>query len=154
MTLIGKLVTLVPAFHTDDFFDASDEVERREVDRLFVERTFHFDQAIFEQSHTDASIWRMMTGTAILSRFDSDDEPSFVRMAGPNEIFGLTEILASIPYQTTLRAISPCTCRCMDQRSLIELLHRRPGLRNRILESLADHYADALLMTADARQLL
>ena len=154
MTLTGKLVTLVPAFHTDDLFEISDEIERREVERLFVERTYHFDQAIFEQGHTDAAIWRLMDGSAILSRFDSNGEPSFVRIAGPNEVFGLTEVLASIPYQTTLRAMSPCICGCMDQRSLIGLLHRRPRIRRRILELLADHYAGAVAAMAEARRLV
>ena len=154
MTLTGKLVTLVPAFHTDDLFDSSDEIERREVERLFVERTYHFDQAIFEQDHTDAAIWRMMKGRAILSRFDSNGEPSFVRIAGPNEVFGLTETLARIPCQTTLRAMSPCICGCMDQRSLIGLLHRRPRIRRRILELLADRYTAALATIAVARQVV
>ena len=150
MNISGKVVALVPPFDADDLFDFEDEVERREVERIFVERTYRFDEMVFEQGFAAADVWRLVSGMAVLSQYDASHEPSFVRMVRPGEILGLTETLAGLPYSATLRAVSSCVFNCMKQSDLVWLLHRRPRLRQRIVRVLAANYGNVLASAAEA----
>ena len=144
MNVTGTRVTLVSSFHTDYLFDQSDEAERADVERLFVERRFGFDELVFEQGSSEARVWSLVSGSAVYSRYTSDGERSVVRLARPGEVFGLTETLARIPFDGTLRTISSCVCREMDHESLVAILERRPQIRQRMLAMLAKTYSIAL----------
>ena len=150
MNYTGIRVTLVPIFHSDDLFGNADEVERSEIERLFVEQTFRFDEMVFERRR-EASIWSIVSGSAVYSRCTSDGEPSVVRIARPGEVFGLTETLARIPFDASLRTISSFVCRRMDHESFVGIFQRRPPLRQRVLAVLAEKYCTALANAANAR---
>lgn len=151
MNVTGTPVTLVSTFHIDDLFDQSDEAERAEVERLFVERTFRFDELVFEQCSSEAMVWTLVSGSAVYSRYTQDREPSAVRVARAGEVFGLTETLARVPFDATLRTISACVCRKLDHESLVEVIRRRPNIRQRVLLLLAETYRTALAGAANAR---
>ena len=150
MNLTGKLEILVPPFHADDLFDPTDDGECREVERLFVERKFLSDETVFEQGSAPAALWKIVTGTAVLSRCNSKCEPAIARTVHSGEILGLTETLARIPFGATLRTVSSCICQCMDHRGLAGLLSRQPRIGQRILTLLAKNYGDALMKAANA----
>ena len=147
-----KLATLVSPFHTDDLFDPTDEVERREIEGLFVERNFRFDETVFQQGSAPADVWRIVKGTVVLSRCNSNCEPVFARIVRHGEILGLTETLAQVPLEATLRTVSSCVCEQMDRHGLAKLIQRRPRIRQRILAVLAENYGDALARAANVRQ--
>lgn len=144
----------VPPFYTDDFFVPSDEIERRDIERLSAKRAYRFNQPIFEQGSAPAAVFTIVTGVGVLSRVDVNGAPLFARVVHPGEILGVTETLAGIPFDATLRAMSRCACQRMDQRGLLTLLRRRPLIRQRILHVLAANYGRALANAAAVSHLM
>ncbi len=55
----------------------------------------------------------------------------------PSVIFGLTEMIADLPYETTAETLTPCVCEYIGREGFIRFLHGEPELSFRLLRQLA-----------------
>jgi CRP-like cAMP-binding protein len=54
----------------------------------------------------------------------------------PNEIVGLTETIANLPYEMKAEAITPCLCECIRREDFIRFLHDEPEVCFRLVRML------------------
>ena len=142
MDLTVNVLTIfrtMPPIFSDDLFDRADKIEQLELQRHVVTSSFGPNEAVFKQGASPANVLIMRSGTAVLSRRPFDH----IVCAG--QVVGLTETLARIPFDTTLRTVSACTFERIDHDDLIALLHARPKILHRMLDVLSRKCGNELL---------
>jgi len=74
----------------------------------------------------------------ILSKLTSD-ETCAARSLEPCEIFGLTEAIANLPYETSAETITSCTCECIRREDFIHFLQENPNFCFHLMKQLAQN---------------
>lgn len=58
------------------------------------------------------------------------------RVIEPNEIIGLTETIANLPYEMKAEAVTSCLCECIRREDFIRFLRNEPEVCFRLVETL------------------
>ncbi|MEP7213996.1 MAG: cyclic nucleotide-binding domain-containing protein [Acidobacteriota bacterium] len=95
------------------------------------------DQIIFRMNDEPAAVWMVTHGRVCISTGGHVGRCSEV--CG-RRIFGLTETIAGIPYQETVKTDSFCSCRRIDRDALMNLLRCENEACSVLLRGLARNY--------------
>jgi CRP-like cAMP-binding protein len=101
--------------------------------------SFASGQKIFGSEIAASSIWILVSGTATVS-FCTSSGHNVSRSAHRNEVFGLTEMLARIPYCVTLEAGANCRFRKLSESDVRSRLVAEKVIRARLLRELSARY--------------
>ncbi len=96
-------------------------------------------QTIVRSKISASSIWILVSGAATVS-FSTSSGQRIARPAYLNEVFGLTEMLARVPFSVTVTAGDGCRFRKLSESAFICGLISEAAIRDRLLRDLSTRY--------------
>ncbi len=99
-------------------------------------KRFKKAETVFANGEMPCCIYFLREGNAELSTNITPPEKNLVRLVEPNEILGLTEAITDLPYETSLKTISPCLFECVERGDLVRFLQTEPEVCFRLLQLL------------------
>ncbi len=64
------------------------------------------------------------------------DDKNIAQFIEPDEIFGLTEAIANLPYEANAETLTPCLCECIGREEFISFLQTEPKVCFRLAQIL------------------
>jgi CRP/FNR family transcriptional regulator, polysaccharide utilization system transcription regulator len=123
-------------FLADDLFCDLSPQTSKSLAKIKQQIKFKKNEAIFSIGEKPRSIYVFIEGKAHLY-FNTDLNERFViRDIYQNEILGLTESLASFPYETGIQTLSNCICDCFPREEFIDFLQNNSQVSFRLLKML------------------
>lgn len=89
-------------------------------------RRFPKGAVIFAQGDLPSGIYVLLKGQAQLSLNPKPDKKHIFRPVEPNEILGLTETIANLPYGMNAETLAPCLFEFIERRQFIDFLYDEP----------------------------
>jgi CRP-like cAMP-binding protein len=123
---------------------------QRNLARLSATHDFPAGSTIFDRETFPASVWIVISGKSRLTFPQGSHPRDRSRRIGPNDVCGLTETLAGVPFQATLKAVTDCTCRNLSGSALDEFLRSEPAICTALLGALARDYYKGYLKLLSA----
>ena len=120
----------------DDLFCDLTPGSLASLDRIKQTKRFAKNTCFFARDDTPRRIYLLRRGKAQLLLNEDSKNISFGRLIEPNEIFGLTETIANLPYETEAKTITACTCECIGRRDFIRFLKDEPEICFRLVRLL------------------
>lgn len=91
----------------------------------------------FSRGDRPRGFFLLREGRAQLIFRDYPKGKRIARLIAPNELFGLTEALAELPYETAAETLTPCLCEFIERGDFIGFLRNEPRLCFRLGRFLA-----------------
>ena len=88
-------------------------------------KKFHKDETFFSAGEMPCCIYLLHEGEARII-LDTAQNMTANRLIKPDEIVGLTEAIANLPYEMKAEAVTPCLCECIRREDFIRFLHDEP----------------------------
>jgi CRP-like cAMP-binding protein len=119
------------AFLADDLFYGL--LPETQNSLLAVKQTKRFakDELIFASGQMPCFVYFLKTGEAQVLY-----NAVVVRPVKRNEILGLTEAITNLPYETSVKALTPCLFECVRREDFIRFLQSEPETCFRLLQML------------------
>lgn len=130
--------TFMPPLRSGDLFNELSYRGRQRLEGPFNLHYFSKNEVIYERNSATAAIWVLVSGRARVLIVNPFDGEIITREALPDEVFGLTETLASMQYMTTLIAGTVCVFQSIDHRELVKLLQQEQMFRMKLLRVLSE----------------
>ena len=92
---------------------------------------------LFSIGDLPRAIYLLREGRVQLLSSDKSNNENFTRLIEPNEIFGLTESFANLPYESCAETITPCVCDFIERSDFIHFLMNEPKVCFRLAQLLA-----------------
>jgi CRP-like cAMP-binding protein len=108
----------------------------------FTSKHFPVGSTIIERDSVGSALWILTAGHASVIH-GGKSEWAVSRPARVGEVFGLTEVLAELPYAATVRAMSPCSCVMVEGVELRGLLAASAPFRRALMGRLSRGYIAA-----------
>lgn len=89
-------------------------------------RVFAPRQRIYKIADPPSGAYIVVTGAAVVSTVDEDQQEVVVAEPGPGEFFGFASMIDETPHQTTAVATLETTCIEVDRHDISVLLQRKP----------------------------
>lgn len=126
------------AFLSDSLFCALTAQSRASLDRIKHHRRFKKGSRILEIGQTPGGIFLLRAGRArYMFKPQGDGEGEmFIRFAEPDEILGLTEMLAGRGCEVSLETLSSCDGDFIEREDFIRFLLAEPDVCFRLLRQL------------------
>jgi len=102
--------------------------------------------AVFSARSAPACVWRILSGDALLIFPSRGMSRSISRPLVLDELTGLSETIAQIPYGATLKAESECRCVSISRQELLDLVLRDRKLLDELLLTLSEGLNEALVL--------
>lgn len=100
-------------------------------------KTFEARQQVYRAGDTFGRAYVVVSGSAIVSTVDEDEQEVIVDEPGPGEIFGFASLFDGTPHQTTATAVVQTVCIEVDRHDISVLLQRKPMAGMDLLSVLA-----------------
>ena len=103
-----------------------------------IKRTKRFEKGapLFSRGEMPCCVFLLRRGAAQLILSSQPKHIQITRSIMPNEIFGLTEALADLPYENNAQTITPCVCECIGRADFIRFLQEEPRICFQLLQLL------------------
>ena len=103
-----------------------------------IKQTKRFEKGIcfFSRGDMPHFIYLLREGEAELLLNDELKNINIARLIEPNEIFGLTEAIVNLAYETDAKTITSCVCECIGRDDFIHFLEGEPKVCFRLLQLL------------------
>lgn len=122
------------AFLADDLFYGLSPETLHSLRALKQTKQFARDELIFAGGQMPCRIYFLTTGEAQIL-----DKAVFVRPLARNEILGLTEAIANLPYETSVKAVTQCSFECVGREDFMHFLQNEPEICFRLLQMIGTH---------------
>jgi len=99
-------------------------------------KLFKKDEIVFANRQMPCCVYFLREGKAELSTNLTPPENNLVRAVEPNEILGLTEAIGGLPYETSVKTLTPCLFECIERADFIGFLQTEPEVCFRLLHLL------------------
>ncbi|HVE55890.1 MAG TPA: cyclic nucleotide-binding domain-containing protein [Pyrinomonadaceae bacterium] len=119
------------AFLADDLFYGSSPETLDSLLAVKQTKQFAENELIFSSGQMPCCIYFLIKGEAQIIY-----NAVFVRPVKRAEILGLTEAITDLPYEITVKAVSPCRFECIGREDFIRFLQNEPGTCFRLLQML------------------
>lgn len=120
----------------DNLFSALMHESIESFDKIKKIKRFAKGDCFFSRGDAPCSIYVLRAGRAQMLLNYKLKNIQIARLIEPNEIFGLTEMIANLPHETDARTITACTCECIGREDFIRFLHDEPEVSFRLLQLL------------------
>jgi CRP-like cAMP-binding protein len=140
-----SVYSVLPPLRLGEPFGKLSKSAKESFERLSAPHEFSKGDVIFDRNSEPASVWLAVSGRAGLCYPAGNDGVNASQPIAANDVCGLTETLARVPYQATLRAASSCTFRSLSYIGLTQFLRDEPALCAALLENLAQDYYQGYL---------
>jgi len=120
------------AFPADDLFGSLSPEAEKKLRAVKQTRQFAKDEIIFADGQMPRAIYRLAEGKAGIFR----DAAKPVRPVGKNEILGLTEAVSNLPYEMSVKAVTPCSFEYIRREDFMNFLQTEPEICFRLLRML------------------
>ncbi len=120
------------AFLADDLFCGLSSETQTSLLAIKQTKRFAKDQLIFAVEQMPCCIYILTTGDAQI--FYATE--LFGRSVKRNEILGLTEAITNLPYEISVKAVSPCIFECVGRDDFNRFLQSEPEVCFRLLQML------------------
>lgn len=116
----------------------SDLTEKSRASLALIKQTKQFCQGenFFSAGDTARRFFVLCEGEARLRFRDRRNEITIVRSIKRNEIVGLTETIADLPYETQAESVTFCRCECIRREDFIRFLRDEPEIGLRLVRML------------------
>lgn len=121
----------------DKLFGGLTPKSRKSLDKIKQTRQFQKGAHLFAAGDMPCRVYILQKGRARLLFNDELKDIHIAHPIVPNEIFGLTEMIVNLPYETDAETITVCTCECIESEDFIRFLHNDPQVCFRLLQLLA-----------------
>ena len=93
-----------------------------------IKQTKQFEKGVrfFSKGDSARCVYILQKGKAHLLLTDESKDKHIERLIAPNEIFGLTEAIMNLHYETDAEAITPCTFEFIEREDLLGFLRGKP----------------------------
>lgn len=91
---------------------------------------------LFARGEMPRGIYMLVKGAAQLTANAELNNSHIVRSVEPNEVLGLTETIAGLPYKLLVKTNSPCVFEFIERQDFIQFLRREPDVCFRLLRML------------------
>lgn len=98
---------------------------------------FRKNAVIYQAGAMPSGFYLLLEGRIRLRLPTAASEADIERVIAPNEICGLTETIADVPYETNAEALTPCRCDFIGREDLIRFLQEDPETAFRLTRRLA-----------------
>jgi CRP-like cAMP-binding protein len=98
----------------------------------------HFPKGIFicKTGNMPHGVYILFQGQAQLNISIEPNEKNVIRPVEPNEIIGLTETLANLPFKTNILTITPCIFEFIESDAFLHFLHDESEICFRLVQLL------------------
>ena len=107
-------------------------------------KRFRKHSRLFTAGDMPCCIYRLVSGRARLFIKDASNNKRVIRFIAQDEIFGLTEAIANIPYETNAETVTACLCECFGREDFIRFLHDEPQICFRLVKLLGSNLQRAV----------
>jgi CRP-like cAMP-binding protein len=125
-----------PLFADKLFCDLSPE-SLKSLNKIKETKQFRKGFRFFSGEEMPHCIYILREGKVQLLLNDKSKDLQLARLIEPNEIFGLTEIIADLPYEMNAETITLCTCECFEREDFIRFLFSEPEVCFRLVKLLS-----------------
>ena len=123
-----------PLFADDLFCDLTPK-SLKSLDKIKQTKQFEKDVCFFSSGEIPRCFYILRKGKAQLLLNDIH----IVRLIEPNEILGLTVMIADMPCETDAETITPCICEFIKREDFIRFLRNEPEVSFRLVRMLGLH---------------
>jgi len=120
-----------PAFLDPDLFGALSPAAQEALRAVKRAKDFAAGANVFTKGEIPSAIYILVRGEAQIVRHGGG---AAVCPATPGEIFGLTETLSNLPYETSLKTGAPCRFEYIRRAPFLNFLRNEPAACFRLLE--------------------
>jgi len=131
-----KFEYFFPLFADNLFCDLTPK-SLKSLDTIKHTKRFQKGTSFFSRGDMPNFIFLLREGKAQLLSNNELKDINIVRSIEPNEIFGLTEMILNLPYETGAQTITPCICECIGREDFIRFLQDKPEVCFRLTRLLA-----------------
>lgn len=124
---------------TDNLFCDLTPKSRKSLDKIKQTKRFEKGVCFFSRGEMPCCVYLMREGIGQLLLNNAVKDIKIARLIFPNEIFGLTEAIAELPYETKAEALTTCVCECIGQSDFISFLCDEPEVCFRLARQLGSH---------------
>ena len=132
------------AFLADDLFDGLPSETLHSLRAVKQTKQFAKDEVIFGGGQMPCCLYFLREGEAQILR-----NAVFVRPVKRNEILGLTEAITNLPYETSVKTVTPCLFECVRREDFIHFLQNEPETCFRLLQKLGANLQKVYQMFRD-----
>ena len=100
-------------------------------------KNFRKGTCLFSRGDPARGIYLLRKGQAQLVFGDEAKDMPAACLIAPNELFGLTESFADLPYETRAETITACLCDFFEREDFIRFLQAEPQICFRLAQLLA-----------------
>ena len=108
----------------------------KSLDKIKQTKRFKKGVCFFSRGDMPHFIYMLREGEAELLLNDELKNINIARLIEPNEIFGLTEAIVNLPYETDAETIKSCICECIGREDFIHFLEGEPEVCFRLVQLL------------------
>lgn len=107
-----------------------------------IKQTRRFPKNVFicKSENMPLCIYLLVEGEAQMSLNSIFADQKIVRQVRQNEILGLTENLANLPFRASVRTLSPCLFELVRREDFLEFIYYEPQICLRLLKILGENY--------------
>jgi CRP-like cAMP-binding protein len=125
-----------PLFADNLFCDLTTK-SLKSLDTIKHTKRFQKGVCFFSRGDMPNFIYLLREGKAELLLNDKLNDINIARLIEPDEIFGLTETIVNLPYETGAQTITSCICECIGREDFIRFLQDAPEVCFRLTHLLA-----------------
>jgi CRP-like cAMP-binding protein len=126
--------------HSRDVFGGLPQKVTRALPAITSRKAYRGGETIFEEGEMPPGILKMEMGTALLSYTPPGKKARQTRRLEPDEIWGLTEVLADAPMEVSLLSDEPTIFELIPADEFIRLVRKENSLCFRLLQLLSSRY--------------
>lgn len=120
----------------DHLFSNLTPKTRRSLDKIKRTKRFGKGVRLFSRGEMPCCVFLLREGTGQLILNSEFKDVQITRLIMPNEIFGLTEAIAHLPYENNAKTITACVCECIGCADFIRFLQNDAAICFQLLQLL------------------
>ena len=130
--------------HSEDVFGGLPQKVSRALPGITKRKAYRGGETVFEEGEIPPGILKIEKGTALLSYLPLGRKTRQTRRLEPDEIWGLTEVLADAPMEVSLLSDEPTVFELIPADDFIRLVRKENSLCFRLLQVLSTRYQTKL----------
>ncbi|HEX3100988.1 MAG TPA: cyclic nucleotide-binding domain-containing protein [Pyrinomonadaceae bacterium] len=127
-----------------DLFSGLSESGHATLTAMMQSKHFEPNQQVFAAGDSPRNIYLLDRGHADLIDDKRHQMSSTHDLVGPDQLFGITEMLSGRNFETGLRTISPCDFYIIERDDFFAFLHNQPDICYRLASMIGSLYSEAL----------
>lgn len=128
----------------DDLFSDLSPDTSRSLENIKQTKRFDKDSALFLIGDVPKGIFVLVEGQAELSVLTEANKKSVIRTVNPQEIIGLTEMLANTNYQINIVTTKPCVFEFIPTEDFLDFLRSNSAICFQLSQLLCVHLQKAI----------